>query len=1061
MKKAIAYMAQNSVAANLLMLLILFLGLLNVSRIPQEIFQEASLDAVEIRTDYLGASPEEVEDGVVRRIEEAIEGIDGIDQISSVAAENVGVVTASLKLGADVGKALNDIKSGVDRINTFPAEVERPVVRELTNRRNVLQIAIYGDASEHTFKALAEQVKDDLTALDEISFVRLTGVRDYEISIEVSENTLAAYGLRLSDIAAAVGRGSLDLPGGSLETRSEEILVRSKGQRYTARDFEEIIVLASPTGASVRLSDLATVTDGFKEDNLIARFGGQPAVLVSVSRSGDERVPDIAEATKAYLTDLRSQLPEGISVDTWRNEHYYLESRLNLLIRNGIAGFILVTLALVLSMNLQLALWTSFGLLVCFIGTFSVMAFLGVSIDMTSLFAFIIAIGIVVDDAIVIGESIFREQERGVPPMRAAVQGAQRLCIPVTFAVLTTIAAFSPMLFVPGSIGKLMASIPTVAITVLVFSLIESLFILPAHLSHMKRKKSSGRIVRRLNLIQSATTRALERFTHGPLDRVLRFTTRRYILVLVSSVILIGLSLTIVGSGLIQFVFLPEIEGEVVTAPIEMPPGTTAERTQQIAELLEAQGHEAAAELQASLPENHSPVVTNTMTVVGDQPSLMLEPMSADQHLIVQPHLGEVSFELTSAETRKFPALRFEEVWRDKVGEIPGVSSLVFQASLISLGSSIRAELTASTPQALEEAAVRFRDELTSIAGVSNIDDDRDRGKREVQLELLPESRSLGLTFEDMAQQVRNAFFGAEALRIQRGRDDVRVMTRLPEEERNSPEDLKRLRIRTPAGAEVPLSEVAEVSFGTGPASIYRRDRRRVITISADVNEEETTLNKVLDRLESTIIPEMQGKIPGFRVSFEGEQRQQADAMDALTRGFIIALFVMYALLAIPFRSYVQPFIILAIVPFGFVGALIGHIFMGLSLSTLSLWGIVALSGIVINDSLVLIDYINKRSRAGMSMEEAIWEGGKVRFRPILLTSVTTFLGVLPLILEQSTQAQFLIPMAVSLGIGVLFATAILMMLVPALMMLHYRMGFLLRRGHSDLSENEFSIRPE
>ena len=436
------------------------------------------------------------------------------------------------------------------------------------------------------------------------------------------------------------------------------------------------------------------------------------------------------------------------------------------------------------------------------------------------------------------------------------------------------------------------------------------------------------------------------------------------------------------------------------------------------------------------------------MTIVGDQPSLMLEPMSADQHLIVQSHVGEVSFELASAEVRKIPSNAFEVAWREKVGEIPELNSLVFESSLISLGSSIRAELTADTPEGLEEASLRFRGRLNGIEGVSNIDDDQDLGKREVRLEMLPESRSLGLTFEDMALQVRNAFFGAEALRVQRGRDDIRVMVRLPQEERDTPADLKGLLIRTPSREEIPLSEVAEVRFGSVPGNIHRRDRRRVITVSADVNEEKNSLDAVIDQIGWDIIPAIRAEIPGFRVNFEGEQRQQEETLSALTRGFVIALFVMYALLAIPFRSYIQPFIIMAVVPFGFLGALLGHIMMGISLSMLSLFGIVALSGIVINDSLVLIHYINERVRAGVPMEEAIWEGGRARFRPIFLTSVTTFLGVLPLILEQSTQAQFLIPMAVSLGIGVLFATILLMMLVPALMMLHYRLDCWLRPGN-------------
>lgn len=1046
MKNAIAFMAQNSVAANLLMLLILFLGILNVSRIPQEIFQEASLDRIEIRAEYPGASPEEVEDGVVRRMEEAVEGIDGLDRIWSSAGENIGVVIASLKLGADADKALNDIKANVDRISTFPAQVERPVVRELTNRRNVLQIAIYGNTSEHTLKALAVQVKDDLTGLDDISFVRLTGVRDYEISIEVSEDALAAYGLRLSDVAAAVRRGSLDLPGGTMETQNEEILIRSIGQNYTARDFEEIIVLASPTGATVRLSDIATVRDGFVEENLIARFEGQPAVLIGVSRTGDERVLDIAEAVDEYLTGFRASLPEGLFVDTWRNEHSYLKDRLGLLISNGIAGFILVTLALILFMNIQLALWTAVGLLVSFVGSFTVMAMLGVSIDMTSLFAFIVAIGIVVDDAIVVGENIYREQERGVPPLRAAIKGATRLCVPVTFAVLTTIAAFSPMLFVPGSLGKLMRSIPTVAITVLVFSLIESLFILPAHLSHIKRNPKPGLILGRIEKIQSGTMQLLQRFIGGPLDAALRFTTRRYGVVLGASMVVIVVSLGVVRGGLVNFIFIPAIEGEVVTARIEMPIGTTADRTRQVIDHVEAMGHEAAAELQAGLSDEHPLLVQKTISMVGDQPSLALDPMAPDRQRTVKPHLGEVNLELASAEVRKLPALSVEEKWREEVGDIPGVNSIVFQSALLSLGASIRAELSAPTLSALEQTVKRFREELSEIEGVSSIDDDRARGKREVQLEMLPGARTLGLTFEDMAQQVRSAFFGAEAVRIQRGRDDVRVMVRLPREERNTLADLQRLRIRTPAGAQIPLSEVANVSIGSGLATISRRDRRRVVTVEAEVNEDIITLSDLNAHLEEVVIPGLQVEIPGMRVSFEGEQRQQADAVAALARGFIIALFLMYALLAIPFRSYSQPFIIMAVIPFGFVGALIGHILMGLSLSMLSLFGIVALSGVVINDSLVLIDYINEKTRAGVPLEEAIWAGGKARFRPILLTSVTTFLGVLPLILERSVQAQFLIPMAVSIGVGILFATVLLMMLVPALLMLHHRIGVFFRQ---------------
>ena len=1047
MKNAIAYMAQNSVAANLLMALIFILGILSLVQLPQEVFQESSLDAIEVRADYPGASPEEVEDSVVRRIEEAVDGIEGIKEIVAAASEHVGVLTISLELGTNMERALADIKSAVDRIDTFPVEAERPIVRELTTRRNVLQIAIYGDAEERTLKALAERAKDDLTDLEEISYVRTTGVRDYEISIEVPESALNAFRLRLSDVAEAVRRGSQDLSGGSLDTRGGEILVRSTGRRIAGQEFEDIIVRAAPDGAVVRVRDLATVTDGFRDDDLVTRFRGQPAALVSVSRSGDESVLDIAEAVEEYLEGFRTEVPEGISVDTWRNEHLYLRSRLDLLIRNGIVGFVLVTVALVLFMNLHLALWTALGLVLSFVGTFAVMGVLGLSIDMTSLFAFIVAIGIVVDDAIVIGENIYRERERGLAPVEAAVKGAMRVSVPVVFAVLTTIAAFAPMLFVPGSMGKLMRSIPTVVIAVLVFSLIESLFILPAHLSHMKRGGASGTVMGWLHRIEEATSRQLRRFIRGPLDAVLRFSTRRYGLVLLGSVALMVLSLGIVRSGLVDFIFIPEVEGEVVVARVEMPIGTPVERTEEAVEYVLSMGHEAAREITATLPADHPPLVTHYMSIVGDQPSLRLAPMAADQHRIVESHVGEVSFELLNAEERKVPAREFEELWRRKAGVVPGLNSLVFQSELLSLGSSIRAELTAPTPLELESATARFREQISRIAGITNVDDDRGKGKPEIQLELLPASHSLGLTQQDMAVQVRSAYFGAEAVRVQRGRDDVRVMVRLPQQERNTLSDLRRLRIRTPAGGMVPLGEVAQASLGTSPATISRRDRRRVVTVSADVDANQNTLNAVIRRLEREVIPAMQQEIPGFRVTFQGEQRQQAEALEALARGFLIALFVIYALLAIPFRSYIQPFVLMAVIPFGFFGALVGHIFMGLSLSMLSVFGIVALSGVVINGALVLIDFINERHRAGLPLEEAIWEGGKVRFRPIMLTSVTTFLGVLPLILERSTQAQLLIPMAVSLGVGVLFATALLMMLVPALMMLQHRATALIRGG--------------
>ncbi|MCH8961720.1 MAG: efflux RND transporter permease subunit, partial [Bacteroidetes bacterium] len=938
------------------------------------------------------------------------------------------------------------------------AEYREPEVQELTSRRQVIQLAIHGPASERTLKELANRIKDDLTALALISYVRIDGVRDYEIAIEVSEATLRAYGLRLSDISAAVRRGSLDLPGGSVETQGEEILIRTKGQNYTARDFEEIIVLARPNGATIRLGDLATVRDGFEDADLITRFEGEPAALVSVFRTSDERVLDIVEEINGYLGTLRSTLPEGITVDVWQNQGRLLQSRLDLLIRNGRLGLLLVVLALALFLNIRLAFWTSIGLFLSFIGVFAVMVYLGVSVNLLSLFAFILAIGIVVDDAIVIGENIFAEQERGTPPLEAAIKGATRLLVPVSFAVLTTIVAFSPLLFVPGQIGKFMRNIPIIVIAVLVFSLIESLFILPAHLSHIKvnSDKKPNPILARIERVQNAFSRLLRRFIEGPLDRALRFSVQHYGLVIVSAISMILLSVGLVAGGLIKFSFFPDIEGENVIARIEMPQGTTAEQTQRVAAFIETMGRETIAELQAMLPDDHPPLVKNVFSIVGEQPSLSAAPFGGDLANLIESNLAEVNFELLAAEERDLSAVAFEQAWREKVGVLPGVKSLAFQSAIFSLGSPIQAELSAPTPAMLDQAIERFKDELSQYAGVFDVEDDQELGKREVQLSLLPQARTLGVSLDDMARQVRSAFYGDEALRIQRGRDDIRVMVRLPKDERNALSDLQNLRIRTPSGAQIPLAEVAEATFGFGPSTIQRRDRRRVTTVTAEVDEDLVSADDVIGSLEADIIPAMQQDYPGLRVSFEGEQQQQTAAFGALGRGFVIALFIIYMLLAIPFRSYIQPFIIMAAIPFGFIGAVLGHLLMGLNMSILSLIGIIGLSGVVVNDALVLIDFINERRRSGIPMAEAIREAGKVRFRPIVLTSLTTFLGVLPLILEKSLQAQFLIPMAVSLGFGILFATAILMLLVPALTMLDYKVEQFLRRTlHLDPSESD------
>ncbi len=1041
MKRAVEWMARNGVAANLLMVFIVVAGVLSLINIPQEVFPEFSLDTIQVSVEYPGASPDEVEQAIVQRVEDRISGITGVSRITSAASENVGIVFAELALGTDQSRALDEVKAEVDRITSFPVDAEEPEVVALTAESQVVQIAIYGDVPERTLKELANRVRDDLGTLAEISLVRVSSVRNYEISVEISKDALRGYGLTLDEVSLAVRRGSLDLPGGSVETDREEILLRVQGQNYTRSDFEDIVIRANPDGSVLRVGDVATVTDGFEDTDLIAAYNGQPTAFVKVFRTGDERVLDIFSQVERYLEEeLSVALPRGVEYSIWRNEADYLESRISLLVKNGRLGLLLVLVALALFLNLRLAFWTAVGIFLSFTGVFAVMAVLGVSISMMSLFGFILAIGIVVDDAIVIGENIYAEREKGTSAKEASVRGTLRVSVPVVFAVLTTVAAFTPLLFIPGSLGKFLTVIPVIVISVLLLSLVEALFILPYHLSHLPEPGTENRngLLGPIYRLQDWTQSGLQRFTEGPLDRAVRFAVRRWGLVLLgcsTTLLLVG---GLVAGRYIRFSLLPEIEGEEVIAYLELPAGTTSERTLEFADIIERAGYEVAEELGAELDEDEPPLVEAVFSSVGERPSASGGPSISANATFVQSNIAEVSFRLSDPEVRSVPAVEFERAWRDKVGGIPEARALTFASALINLGSAVQVELSHPDTAGLNAAVPALKDRLNRIAGVTDVRDDRGQGKRELELSLKPAARSLGITLDDLARQVRGAFFGSEALRLQRGRDEVRVYVRLPKDERNTLADLQNYRIRAATGGEVPLSEVADVSFGIGSTTINRIDGRRISTITADVNRTVLTGQEVNTALEAAILPELQNQFPGLRYAFGGEQREQALALSGMGRGFAIALLAIYALLAIPFRSYVQPLIIMASIPLGFVGAALGHLIMGIDLGMLSMFGIVGLSGVVVNDSLVLIDFINEKYRSGLPMNEAIVVGAKARFRPILLTSITTFLGVFPIIIEKSTQAQFLVPMAVSLGYGILFATAILMIATPALAMMNY-----------------------
>jgi multidrug efflux pump subunit AcrB len=1035
-KGPLAWFAANHVASNILMLFIMVAGALSLASVVVETFPEFDTDMITIRVPYRGASPAEAEEGVCVRVEEAIASIEGIKRIRSTAQENLGMVTVELEEDADDQKVLDDVKAAVDRIETFPLETEKPVVAELDNRRRVITIVLSGEASEKTLKALAERVRDELTAKDGISQVEISGVRNYEISIEVSEEALRRYGLSFQQVSNAVAMSSLDLPGGAVKTSGGEILLRTKGQMYRGSEFEDIVVVTRSDGTRVYLADVATVVDGFEDTSTATRFDGKRGVQIQVYRVGGEGALYIADTTRQYVHDLEADLPAGITADTWDDDSVILRQRIGLLLRNARLGLMLVFLCLTLFLNLRLAFWTTMGIPISFLGGFWLVPYFDVTINMISLFAFIIVLGIVVDDAIVVGENIYEYLQRGMKPLDAAIAGVREMAVPVTFAIITSVAAFAPLLFVAGNMGKVMRQIPIVVISVLLMSLVEALLILPAHLSGegWRSHRFIRPLIEFLERIQNRVQDWLQRFIDGPYRKTLDFTLEWRYLTVAGAIVCLLLAVSLVGGGYLKFSFMPKVDADNMVAYLTMPQGTPAEQTAEVLERVESAALQVARDHDEGQPEGAPSVIQHMSTTIGDQPRAGGGgPMAARSTTGDSSHLGEVNIELLGSENRDISSAVLLSQWRDLVGEVPGAVSLTFQANLFSAGDPVSVQLAHRDFDTLLSAVERLKGIIAEYPGTKDVADSFLPGKKELKLTLTPEGRAVGLTLSDLARQVRAGFYGQEVQRVQRGRDDVRVMVRYPEAERRSLGDIERMRVRLPDGSEVPFATVASIEEGRGYAVINRTDRRRVVTVTADVDEAQANANEINADLRTEVMPVLTSEYPGLTYDFEGEQREQQEAMSSMARNFIVAQIAIFAILAIPFRSYLQPLIIMSAIPFGLVGAVLGHLVMGLNLTLLSVMGMIALTGVVVNDSLILIDLINRLRAEGKPVGEAIRDAGMRRFRPIMLTTATTFLGLSPMIFETSMQAKFLIPMAVSLGYGIVFATAITLILVPSL----------------------------
>ncbi|MFC1452648.1 efflux RND transporter permease subunit [Verrucomicrobiota bacterium] len=1023
-KGPIAWMARNPVAANLLMVLFLLGGLLNMREIKQEVFPSFDLDVVRVSVAYPGASPAEVEQGILLAVEDSVRGQDGVKRVTSSAGEGAGVITAELLDGTDSNLALQDIKNAVDRITTLPDDAERPVVSLVVARREVVSLILHGDVDEHVLHGLAELARDELSQDPDITLVEIGGVRPLEISVEVPQRNLRAYGLTLDGIAGELAAAAVEVPAGGVKTAGGEILLRTTERRDFGREYLDIPVVSTPDGTKVLLRDVAEVLDGYQDVDASTSFNGRRAVKLGVYRVGDENPIDVSRAVHRYAEKLEARLPTTVEVAAVADRSEIYRDRLRLLLRNAGIGLVLVMTILGLFLEVRLAFWVMLGIPISFLGSLLVLPYFDVSINMVSLFAFIIAVGIVVDDAIVVGESIYYVRQRGTGFVRAAIDGTHTVATPVVFSIATNIVAFLPLMFVAGTMGQIWRNVPIVIVAVFVISLVEALFILPAHLAHQKPVGRTG-IWKLLEYPQQHMGRGLERFVER---RYVPFVgaalRRRYLTVSLGLAVLLVVVGYVVG-GRLPFTFFPKVESDVIRAGAVLSYGVPFEQTEAVRDRL-------VRSAQDVLSEHGGEDILRGILAEAGSTSPGFGPMAGA--VSKGSHLTTVTVFLVPSKQRKISAAEFTRLWREHAGAIPGLESLSFKFTIgPSSERPIDVQMSHPDSRTLEDIATTVAEALGRFEGVVEIDDGIARGKPQWDFRVKPAARSLGITAADLARRVRSSFYGAEVRRQQRGRNELRIYVRLPEAERRTELDVEKLIVHTPHGGEIPLGEAAVYTKGRAYEEIRRVDGRRVIDVTADVADKSVTPGEVLAELDDTTMRELSDGYPNLTHSFEGERRQQRESLGSLRRSFALALVALFALLAIPFKSYIQAVIIMVAIPFGIVGAVAGHVIMGYGLSVVSMMGMVALAGVVINDNILLISAANQNRQLGQTAAEAAQSAPARRFRPVLLTSLTTFFGLAPMIFETSVQARFLIPMALSLGFGILFSTAITLILTPCL----------------------------
>ncbi|WP_318474187.1 efflux RND transporter permease subunit [Photobacterium leiognathi] len=1012
-KGLIAWFAHNHVAANLLMLVVMLGGLFSISLINKEIFPAFALNRIMISASYPGASPEDIEQSINVKIEQSLDNVKNIKRIQSVASQGSASLTLELESEADLEQVLNDVKQQIEAISTFPVNMETPLVKRAEFTSNVVFISLYGNLNERQLKEYAKQVRDDILQQTDASDVVVSGVKDYEIAIDVSENALRKYGLTFEQVAQVVQQRSIDLPGGMIKAKDGDLLVRTNGQLYNGDGFSSIVLQTRPDGSRLYLSDVATISDGFIEDRILNRFNRERAAVIQVRNLTDEDATKIAEQVGKYIEKAQTKLPTGVYLDSWGDMSHYLEGRLNMMLSNMFYGGILVFIILALFLDIRVAFWVILGIPFCFLGTLLFMPtpLVAVSINLISLFGFILVLGIVVDDAIVVGESVYSEVEDKGQSIDNVIAGAKKVAIPATFGVLTTMAAFIPMLISDAPRTEFFKAIAWVVLLCLTFSLIESKLILPAHLARARLAQGKSR-TNALSRLKQRFNLAVDRFINQGYRRFISVCiVHRYSVLATFSGILM-LAIALVVSGQLRWVFFPNLPSDYIQVNVDMNISSSDENNAKVAAQIEEALYQTDAEIFQELGVH---VVKHTFINMENRQDLF------------------VLAELNKTETLPITSFEILKQWQAQLPPLVGVKNITFEASIGRKQSDVQFSLKGDDLAQLAQASKAMQQLLYQYDGTLNIKDDLSSPTPEVKLQLTKAGEALGLSLASLASQVRHAFYGYEVQRVLRNNEEVKVMVRYPQQERSTIGYLENMKVILPNGRFVPFTEVAKANIESSYTSINRVDRKRSVIVSANVDKSQTSPSDIYNDILENKLDQLRQAFPNVKFALDGRAKDEKNTKGSLIRDSILALITIFALMAIPLRSYSQPLIIMSVIPFGIIGAIAGHYLAGLTLNLLSVFGILALAGVVVNDSLVLVSFINRALKQGVPLEQAVVNAGCSRFRAIVLTSLTTFFGLAPILLEDSLQAQIVIPMATSLAFGILFATVVTLLLVPSL----------------------------